>query len=119
MSNGTYFYQIKIKLKNYFLSKKFTLYTLRVNVTEPAIKPNKVYVPPKPIVEEFTFLISSVDRTGMLKMKIIARNFSGNLSEAIQTQDLNIILNTQDNIRVNFEIMNRTKTGDVIIQLKF
>ncbi len=79
MSNGTHFYQIKIKLKNYFLSKKFTAYTLRVNVTEPAIKP-KVYVPPKPIVEEFTFLIKSIDRMGTLMMTIMARNYSVNLS---------------------------------------
>jgi hypothetical protein len=49
MSNGTLFYEIKIKLKNYFESKRFTVYTLKVNVTEP-LKVQKPYVPPKPII---------------------------------------------------------------------
>jgi hypothetical protein len=71
MSNGTLFYEVKIKIKNYFSSKRFTAYTLRVNITEP-IKRNKPYAPPKPIIQEFTFLISSVDKFGELKMKVYA-----------------------------------------------
>jgi hypothetical protein len=49
MSNGTIFYEIKIKLRNYFESKRFTSYTIKVNVTEP-LKVVKPYVPPKPII---------------------------------------------------------------------
>lgn len=88
-------FNVSVRLYRKQGDARYREYVIKINVTEPIVKPKRVIVPPKPILVECTFLIMDVKRGGLLTLQVYSKNYTSNLTEELNPErDLRLTLST-------------------------